>query len=168
MGLRAPFGYVGYECTMAELFHTTLDKLCAHCHTNEDYQDGCHSCPAGVFLFECRKYLLTANLKDEHHQMYISEKWLQGRREHGYPEQTEAERQKEIRLIEDYKPECDVLRAMKKSIKGITPHPFFYVKYSEKRGYERPKRLTCFMELTGKFRELELERIGRWGLLSRG
>jgi len=161
MGLRAPFGYVGYEYTMAELFCSILDKLCAHCHTNSDYQSGCASCPAGILLFECREYVLNAMLEDEHHQHYISEEWIQRRRELGYPEQTEAERQRETEVIEDYKPECDVLRAMQKAIKGIIPHPFFYVQYSKKRAYERPRRLVRFMELAGRFTELELKRMTR-------
>jgi len=165
MGLRAPFGYVDYEYTMAVLFHTILDRLCAHCNTNDDYQEGCKSCPAGVLIFACRDYILTAGESDKHHELYISEEWLSKRRKLGYPEQTEEEKKSELRFISDYQPECDLLRDMKRVIKGITPHPFFYVKYSEKRGYERPKRLQRFMELVGKFREAQLERSQRWGLI---
>lgn len=164
MGLRAPFDYVGYEYKMAELFYTILDKLCCHCHTNGDYQEGCKSCPAGVLIFACRDYILTGTEEDKHHELYISEEWLSRRRKSGYPEQTEQKKQKELHFINDYKPECDVLREMKRCIKGITPHPFFYIQYSKKRAYERPKRLARFMNLAGKFKAMEMERLQKWGL----
>jgi len=166
MGLRAPFGYVGYEYTMAELFYTILDRLCAHCHTNDDYQEGCKSCPAGILILECRDYILTALEDDKHYELYISEEWLSKRRKLVSPEQVETERQRDLKFIKDYKLEGDLLRDMKRVIKRITPHPFFYIQYSKKRGYERPKSLVRFMELASKFREVELERLQKWGLTS--
>jgi len=162
MGLRSPFDYVGNEYTMAKLFGSILDELCSHCHTNDDYQDGCKGCPAGILTFACRDYILTAIEGDKHHELYISEEWLAKRRALGHPDETERDRQRELYFIDQYKPECDVLREMKGCIKGILPHPLFYIKYSNKRGYERPKRLTRFIGLAEKFRRLELERLDRW------
>lgn len=165
MGLRAPFGYVGYEYTMAELFYTVLDKLCAHCHTNDDYQDGCKSCPAGVLIFACRDYVLTAIEQDKHHKQYTTKEWLLRRRKRGVSEeQLEIEKQHDLRFITEYKPEDDLLREMKRTIRGIVPHPFFYIQYNKKRGYERPKELVQFMELASRFRETEQGRLAQWGL----
>ena len=165
MGLRAPFGYVGYEYKMAELFCTVLNSLCSHCNTNDDYQDGCASCPAGTLILACRDYVLTATEEDKHHAHYASEEWLAKYRERGESEGSIQEKKEgELRFVADYEPECNLLRQMKRCIKGILPHPFFYVKYNERRGYERPKRLGRFMDLAEKYRELELERLQRWGL----
>jgi len=164
MGLRAPFGYVGYEYKMAELFCHILDSLCSHCHTNDDYQEGCKSCPAGILVFGARDYVLNAQEEDSHHAMYASDEWLERKKQAGHKGNLEVEKQRELKFVEDYKPECDVLRAMKKCIKGITPHPFFYRQYSKTGPFERPRPLVRFMKLTGAFRELELERRARWGI----
>ena len=119
MGLRSPFGYVGYEYQMAKMFAAGLDNFCAHCHTNCDYDSGCKECPVGVLLFACREYIREA--------------------------------------IGGSEPE--VVREMKACIKGIMPHPFFYVRYSPQRKPERPKRLVGFMQLTDK---LKTQQEKRW------
>jgi len=164
MGLHSPFGYVDYEVAMAELFIDILDKLCAHCHTNDDYSKGCHECSAGNLAFECRDYILTAEEEDKHHELYVSEEWLERRRELGYLEQTEEERKRELKFAEEYKPECEVLRALKVKIEHITPHPFFYVRHHQKYPYERPKALADFIEMTEKYKKLRADRLHKWGL----
>jgi len=65
MGIRSPFGYVGYEYKMGKMFAAGLDNLCAHCHTNDEYDGGCTECPAGVLLFACREYILEAIEDDD-------------------------------------------------------------------------------------------------------
>ena len=165
MGLRAPFEYVGYEYKMAVLFHTVLDNLCAHCNTNRDYQEGCKSCPAGILIFACRDYILNAQEEDKHFELYTTEEWIAGHRARGYSEERiEAEKQRDLEAVADYKAESNILREIKQCIRGITPHPFFYIQYSKKRGYERPKRLVKFMNLMGQYRELMCERLRKWGM----
>jgi hypothetical protein len=154
-----------YEVAMAELFIDILDKLCAHCHTNEDYRKGCRECPAGNLAFECRDYVLNAIEEDKHHELYLSKEWIKRKEEMGHPRPTEEELTKERYFVQEYKPECEVLRAMKKKIKGITPHPFFYVRHHKKYPYERPKRLSDFVELTEKYKKLRNDRLRKWGLL---
>ena len=165
MGLHSPFDYIGYEDKMAELFIGILDKLCAHCHTNRDYEKGCPECPAGHLAFACRDYIITAIEEDRHHGLYISGDWLEGRRKLGYPEQTEEQKGIELRFVEDYKPECEILRALKHKIKAITPHPFFYVRHHQKYPYERPKALADFAELVEPFKKLKAERLRKWGII---
>jgi hypothetical protein len=165
MSLRAPFGYVGYEYKMAMLLATILDKLCSHCHTNDDYQDGCKSCPAGVLIFACREYVIDAQEEDRHHGLYASEEWLEKQRARGMSENAiQSAKAKELEFVADYTPECDVLREMKVCIKGIKPHPFFYAKRSNRCPYDRPKQLTHFLNLTTKYRLLESDRRARWGI----
>jgi len=165
MGLHSPFGYVGYEVQLAELFIDILDKLCAHCHTNDDYRRGCRECPAGNLALECRDYILNAVEEDKHHEFYLSEKWAKRKEEMGHPKPTEDDLARDQYFAGEYKPECEVLRAMKEKIKGITPHPFFYVRHRRKCSYKRPKRLSDFVELTAKYKALKDARLRRWRLL---
>jgi len=177
MGLHSPFGYVNYEVPMAELFIDILDKLCAHCHTNDDYRRGCtnddyrrgcRECPAGNLAFECRDYILNAEEEDKHYDLYTSDEWQNKRKEmYGKPDPPE-EIEKWRKLADEHCAESNVLRAMKAKIKRITPHPFFYVRHHRKYPYERPKVLSDFAELTEKYKKLRNDRLRRWGLLKDG
>jgi hypothetical protein len=164
MGLRSPFDYVNYEVSMAELLVGILDKLCAHCHTNRDYQEGCRSCPAGVLAFACRDYILGAEESDKRFELYASDGWQANRKEHYGHTDSLDEIAKNREIAQDYKPECEVLRAMKQRIKGIQSHPFFYVRHHRKYPYERPKALSDFVGLLDRYRELRKSRLERWGL----
>lgn len=64
MGIHSPFGYVGYEVQFAEILTDILDKLCAGCHTSNDFWKGCQECPAGNLALECRRYILNAMEQD--------------------------------------------------------------------------------------------------------
>lgn len=164
MGLHSPFGYVDYEVAFAELLITILDKLCAHCHTNQDYYNRCRGCPAGQLAFECRTYVLDAQEEDKHFELYTSEEW-QARREKQYghrdpPEEIESWR----RMAEDYKPESEILRQMKKKVKELIPHPFFYVRHHRRYPYERPKSLEDFDMLVKEYRNMQKYRRYNRGL----
>ena len=158
MGLHSPFSYVDYEVVMAELLIDILDKLCAPCHTSIDYDGECRECPAGNLAFECRDYIITME-EDDKAENYIPEEWLKRKREMGYLEQPEEEGESELGLAEEYKPECEVLRAMKHKLKHLKPHPCFYVKHHQTYLYERPKALADFVELTEKYKKLKAARL---------
>ena len=164
MGLHSPFGYVNYEVPLSELFIDCLDKLCAHCHTNDDYEQKCRGCPAGQLIFECRDYILSSDESDKRFLLYVSDEWAKKRREIYGKEDPPEVRQKDSEMAEDYRPECDVLRAMKVKIKRIAPHPFFYVRGGS-RGYRRPKILSDFVELVANYKGLRDKRLAKWGLL---
>jgi hypothetical protein len=159
MGLHSPFGYVNYETQMANLFFHVLDKLCAHCHTNRDYQEGCRGCPAGNLVFECKEYILCAIESDKQFELYASEEWAKRAVRKASPEGQAKDRE----MAQDYKPECDFLRAMKQKIKRITPHPLFYVR-GGKKGYRCTKTLTNFVELAREYEKLREVRLRKWGL----
>jgi len=162
MGLHSPFGYVNYEIPLAELFADCLDKLCAHCHTNEDYNAGCHGCPAGQLIYACREYILSAGESDKRFELYASDEWA-GKQKQIYGKENPPElRQKDREMAQDYKPECEILRAIKAKIRKITPHPFFYVR--GKGRHRRPKALKDFKVLVAEYRRLYNERLGKWGL----
>ena len=163
MGLHSPFSYVDYEVPLAELFIAILDKLCAHCHTNKDYERGCRGCPAGNLLYECKDYLLTAEESDKRFELYASDEWAKRRAENNLPVPSEEERARDLEMADAYRPECDTLRAMKARIKRITPHSFFYVRDS-KRGHRRPKSLSEFVELAECLSKAREYRLRKWGL----
>lgn len=154
MGLHSPFNYVNYEVQMAELFIDILDKLCAHCHTNDDYEKGCHGCLAGALAFECKDYIITAEEEDKHFELYASEEWAKRREANKMPIPTQEEREQDLTIAQRYKPKSEILRAMKRTIKSITPHPFFYVRHYRKYPYERPKAFADFVELTEKYKSV--------------
>jgi hypothetical protein len=127
---------------MAELLVDVLDKLCAYCHTDDDYDEGCRGCPAGRLVFKCRDYILSAVEKDKYYA------WLEGRRElHGQPvppEEVDMWR----RLSEESRAESDTLRAMKAAVRDLTPHPFFYG-FGE---HGRPESLSRLTKLARRLR----------------
>lgn len=165
MGLRSPFGYVNYEVQMSELFINILDKLCAHCHTNDDYgKKGCHGCPAGNLAFECRDYILTAVEEDTHYGLYASAEWQAKRKKLYGKEDPPEEIERWRAMAEEHRGESEILRAMKAKAKQLAPHPFFYVRHHRKYPYERPKALSDFIELAEKFKELRHERLRKLGL----
>ena len=61
MGLRSPFGYVGYVASFTRTFTDLIGGYCNNCHTDTDYQKGCRECPIGQLLYALREYLLDAN-----------------------------------------------------------------------------------------------------------
>lgn len=154
MGLHSPFGYLSYEVTFANLLIHILDKLCSHCHTDEDYQGGCKSCPAGNLVFECRDYILTAHESDKRFELYASEEWAKKTVTKTNP----ATQAKDKEMAQAYKPECDILRVMKQKVKRITPHPFFYVR-GRKGVYRRPNVLADFVKLTEGYEQLSESRL---------
>lgn len=164
MGLHSPFNYVGYEVSFSEIFINILDKLCAHCHTADDYRKGCRECPAGNLAFECRRYILSPDESDKQFELYASGEWAEKKEKLGHPKPSEETREKDRQIALEYKPECDVLRAMKHTIRSITPHSFFYVRHHRKYPYERPKALTEFAELTKNYKILREARLRKWGL----
>ncbi|MFA5299080.1 MAG: hypothetical protein WC389_12810 [Lutibacter sp.] len=157
MGLHAPFGYVGYESTMAQTIIDLLDKFCSGCHTNDDYHKGCRGCPCGNLICECREYILGAMLEDEHHKQYTTEEWQQRRVKYLGHRDSQEEIERELKFVADYKPECDVLRKMQVILKDIEPHPFFY-------GDERPQTLIDFENLVHEYAVLRKQRLNKWGL----
>ena len=162
MGLHSPFGYVSYEVPLSELFIDILDKLCAHCHTNDDYCEGCSECPAGILALECRDYILETLEEDKHHELYASDEWEERRLTLCYPPTPPEEKEKELRMAGEYKSECEILRLMKQKIKGIKPHPIFYIR-GHRKHYGRPKRLADFVALTEHYKELRGSRLCKWG-----
>lgn len=59
MGLRSPFGYVGYEPAFLDCFIYLLEHFCGSCHDNErDYGGDCHKCPVGQLVYASKDYLL--------------------------------------------------------------------------------------------------------------
>ena len=163
MGLRSPFGYVGYEVAMAEMFIAILDKLCAHCHTNADYPRKCRECLAGNLAFACKSYILTTEPSSKQYEFYLSEEWARGREKNGMPPYSEHELETFRQMMANYKPEGDILLSMIKRIKKLTPHPLFYVRHHHKYPYERPKALVDFAELTAQYKTLREERSRKWG-----
>ena len=162
MGLQSPFGYVGYETIMAELFTTLLGKLCAHCHTNDGYGEGCKECPAGNLIYECREYILSAEENDRRFEHYASDEWARIRIKNGMSPPTEEERQMDLKYAQDYKAECEILRAMKRKIEEIEPHPLFYIKSADE--YDPYKNVVEFTELTREYARLKTEGFRKWGI----
>lgn len=162
MGLRSPFGYVDYEVPLSRLLIDIMDNLCAHCHTDRDYEKGCRGCPAGCFLYVVRDYILTAEESDKRFELYASDEWTQ--RANRKP--SEEERQKDLNMADDYRPECDILRSMKSKIKRLKPRPFFYIRDRRltSKGWKRPKVLNDFAELTESFAKKREARLRKWGL----
>lgn len=64
MGIRSPFGYVGYEVKFAETTVHLLKNFCSGCHTNEDFGNGCKGCPAGQLFFAAKEYVMDAYESD--------------------------------------------------------------------------------------------------------
>jgi len=61
MGLRSPFGYVGYEPDFLDCFIYLLENFCGSCHDNKrDYDGDCHKCPVGQLVYASKEYLLDA------------------------------------------------------------------------------------------------------------
>jgi len=146
MGLRSPFGYVGYETTMAELMIMLLEKLCGGCHTDKDYEEGCRQCPAGQLIYEFRDYLLDSNEADKRYAMYASDEWQAKRKEmHGHEDSPE-EKDRWIALAKSCKPEFDIIRKIKKEVKHIEPHPCFYSQFIFEH-YRNPDPLSKLREL---------------------
>lgn len=59
MGLRSPFGYVGYEPAFLDCFIYLIENFCGGCHDNErDYDGDCHKCPVGQLVYASKDYLL--------------------------------------------------------------------------------------------------------------
>lgn len=145
MGLRAPFGYVNYEVTFGRLLVKLLDELCSHCHTNDDYEKGCRGCPAGNLIYEIKEYLQYYDESDKRFELYASDEWEQrsGRAT------SDEQKQKELQIAEDYRPECDVLRQIKPIVKRIRPKPFYFVR--GKSAYRRPKVLNDFALLIEEY-----------------
>lgn len=125
MGLHAPFGYVGYEWQMPTLACDTLELLCQGCHTNQDYQNGCHGCPAGVFFYACKEYVMEAQEEDKHYHRYTTKDWLDSREKmYGYRDSP-----KEIarwqKLADYHKPEARAIRKLKRLFKKLEPCPYW-------------------------------------------
>lgn len=129
MGLRSPFDYSGYEVPMAEIMIALLEKLCSACHTNDDYRRGCKGCPAGQLIYRTRKYLLGIDESDKRYIMYASDEWQAKRKESYNQEDSQEERDKWLALAEACKPECNIIRRIKKELAGIEPHPLFYANW---------------------------------------
>ena len=162
MGLRPPFGYVGYEHKMAMAFVNVLDNFCSYCHTNKDYENGCRGCPAGRFVFACREYILSLQEEDRYHAECASDTALDKSRQRGLSEEAiQSMKAMELEVAASYAPECDVLRQMKQCIKGIIPHPLFYVRHNKRPPHERPKRLEKFLKLALDYDRLQAERRAR-------
>ena len=157
MGLHSPFGYVGYTVSTGQIMIDLLDKLCADCHTNDDYRRGCRECPAGQLIYECRDYIKTCGEDDKRFELYASEEW---ERRRGVPTPIE-EKNKDREMAQDYKPECDKLREMQRLIISITPRPFFWGGRGER---ERPQRLIRFNVLLNEYADLVNTRLSKWGL----
>lgn len=159
MGLHSPFGYVGYEITSIEFAIEILDKLCSRCHTDADYHLKCRGCPAGYLFYNCKEYILSAGEDDKRFELYASDEWVKrsGRK------LSDGERQKDLKMAQDYKPECDTLRIMKRKLKQINPHPFYYIKGKDK--YKRPKVLNDFAQLSVVYKEQRLSRLKDWDVL---
>jgi len=97
MGLRSPFGYVGYEKSFAETFVYLIDHFCRSCHTEDDFAEGCRGCPVGVLIYAAKDYVLDAYEGND--EVLKKSKKLQKHR--------------------------DLLRTMKKTIKPLGPYPCF-------------------------------------------
>lgn len=97
MGLRSPFGYVGFERRFAETMCGLLDSFCRGCHTEDDFKDGCRGCPIGVLIYAAKDYVLDAY--------------------EGNPEATKRSKplQKKYRMLRD----------LKRAIRPIEPYPTF-------------------------------------------
>ena len=125
MGLHAPFGYVGYEWQMPKLACDTLELLCQGCHTNSDYNNGCHGCPAGVFFYACKEYVMEAWEEDKHFGEYAGEAW-QKRREEMYGHRDSPEEIAKWQKMADYhKPEARAIRKLKRLFKKLEPCPYW-------------------------------------------
>lgn len=126
MGLHSPFGYVGYVESMAQTIIDMLERFCGHCHTEDDYQKGCYGCPIGNCIYEAKDYITEAEEEDKHYALYASNEWQERRRNNNRPEETQEERDKWGRLSKACKPESIALRGLKRALKTISPHPFYY------------------------------------------
>src|SRR4030065_951061 len=61
MGLRSPFGYVGYEMRFANTMCDLLDHFCRGCHTEDDFAQGGRGCPVGQLVYAAKDYILDAH-----------------------------------------------------------------------------------------------------------
>lgn len=123
MGIHSPFNYVGYEWQMPKLACDILELLCHPCHTNDDYENGCHGCPAGILFFACKEYVLEANEADKDFDLYASEKWQGKKSRRDSPEEI-AQWQK---MSAHYKPEAKAIRKLKRLFKKLEPKPYIQV-----------------------------------------
>jgi hypothetical protein len=121
MGLHSPFGYVGYEWQMPKLACDILELLCQPCHTNQDYEKGCHGCPAGTLFFACKEYVLESAEEDKHFAKYASEEWQNKRGKHRDSPEGIAQWR---RMSEHYKPESIAIRKLKRLFKKLEPNPY--------------------------------------------
>ena len=158
MGLRSPFGYIGYEVTFGNLLVKLLDELCSHCHTNDDYHKGCRQCPAGNLIYEIKEYLEDYDESDKRFELYASDEWA----ERAKRKPSEEERRKELSMADDYRPECNVLRLIKPVLKRIKPKPCYYVR--SRGGFKRPKPLEDFATLIEDYSDKRKARLNKWGL----
>ena len=158
MGVHSPFEYVGYEGQMGDLFVSIMTTLCATCHTNRDYEQGCQGCPAGTLLFACKAYILDAEERDKTYTLYASKEWQDSKRQRGIAEKTiQKERERDLAMAQEYQPEGQALRAMKKAIRPLKPQP-----YMEHRGDAPPLTLDTFKRYLGDYivaRRQHLEKL---------
>lgn len=129
MSLHAPFGYVGYVTGMGKTIIDLLERFCGSCHTNDDYEGGCHGCPAGNLIYIAREYILECPEEDKHYALYASDKWQETRKKNGWSEQSPEQKEEWKRLSLLCHPESVALRGLKKELKKIEPKPFFYSQF---------------------------------------
>lgn len=126
MGLHAPFSYVGYVPSMAQTIIDMLERFCGHCHTDSDYNKGCRGCPIGCYIYEARDYIATMQEEDKHFALYASDEWQERRKANNKPEEIKEERARWTALSKLCKPESIALRGLKRELRNVEPHPFFY------------------------------------------
>lgn len=163
MGLHSPFGYCGYEVPMAKLMIELLEKLCSGCHTNDDYARGCKGCPAGQLIYKFHRYLLEVNESDKQYIMYASDEWQTKRKETYGHEDSQEERDKWLALAESCKPECDIIRKIKKELGKIEPHPLFNVNWSFGKS-RNPDPLLKLKEMVKDLDFIDRNRFTSWRL----
>lgn len=129
MGLHCPFGYVGYVSQMGQTIIDMLERFCNHCHTDNDYENGCKGCPIGNYIFEARLYILTSMEEDKHFAEYASDEWQERRKANKMPEETQEQRDMWRKMSRLHKKESIALRGLKRELKNIIPHPFFYAQW---------------------------------------
>lgn len=157
MGLHSPLGYVGYIRPMAKTIIDLIERFCSACHTNNDYDKGCKGCPVGQLIYEARDYILTSQEEDKHFAEYASDEWQEKIKKAGRPEESKEERDKWARMAKEHHAESVALRGMKKILKQVEPHPFFYAQsiWDRKRN---PDPLLKFREYLKDFEFYE----NRW------
>lgn len=151
MGIHSPFDYVGYEWQMPKLACDILELLCHYCHTNRDYDEGCHGCPAGIMFFACKDYVLEAQEEDKHYHHYTTKDWLD-KREKMYGKRDLPEEVARWQAMADYhKPEAEAIRRLKRLFKDLEPRPYWenrgeYIKFDFTKHREAIESIKTFKD----------------------